>query len=70
MRFNCGPTFEEKWEQRKQWHPWFAWRPVRVDSRDCRWLEWVERKGTEDVRSCGFASSVYLRWTYRAKETA
>lgn len=29
-----------------QWHRWFAWRPVRVGPRDCRWLEYVERKLT------------------------
>ena len=26
------------------WHPWFAWRPVRLQDHDCRWLEWVERR--------------------------
>ena len=27
------------------WHRWFAWHPVRVGHKDCRWLEYVERKG-------------------------
>jgi hypothetical protein len=33
---------------RRQWHPWFAWFPVRVPSDRFVngawvWLEWVER---------------------------
>jgi hypothetical protein len=63
MRFNCGPTEDEKQALRiakkaKQirdsikdvgvWKPWFAWYPVRVASRDCRWLEWVERSRYAD----------------------
>jgi len=27
-----------------RWHRWFAWRPVRVGTHECRWLEFVERK--------------------------
>ena len=45
MKWNCGPSWEEKHEATKQWHRWFAWRPVRVGPRDCRWLEYVDRKG-------------------------
>lgn len=45
MRFNCGPSREEKILAKEEWHQWFAWRPVRVASGDCRWLETVERKG-------------------------
>jgi hypothetical protein len=44
MRFNCGPTAHEKRIARRQWHRWFAWFPVRVGSRDCRWLETIERR--------------------------
>ena len=61
MKFNCGLTREEKDKLREaedsriwneiynyitQWHDWFAWYPVRVGSKDCRWLETVERLGT------------------------
>lgn len=46
MRFNCGPSYAEKMKAREQWHRWYAWRPVSVASRDCRWLEYVERKIT------------------------
>ena len=24
-------------------HRWFAWRPVKVGHRDCRWLEFIMR---------------------------
>jgi len=44
MKLDCGLTFNEKIAAWKEWHPWFAWRPVRVGHRDCRWLEWVERR--------------------------
>lgn len=37
MKLDCGPTWQEKWEARQKWHRWFAWRPVRVGSHDCRW---------------------------------
>lgn len=46
MRLNCGPTWSEKVAAKEAWHKWFAWHPVRVGGRDCRWLEFVERKGT------------------------
>jgi len=56
MKFDCGPTYQEKkaikdalWtaivDHKSQWHKWFAWFPVRVGSHDCRWLEHVERRG-------------------------
>jgi hypothetical protein len=44
MKWNCGPSWEEKHETRQQWHPWFAWHPVRVGTGDCRWFEYVDRK--------------------------
>lgn len=46
MKWNCGPTRAERWAAKCEWHPWFAWFPVRVSSRDCRWLEVVERRMT------------------------
>lgn len=62
MKLNCGPTWYEKVQQKKQWHRWFAWRPVRVGPRDCRWLEYVERKGDYMIypECCGWD------WEYRA----
>ena len=63
MKFNCGPTWAEKKEYLEEWHPHFAWWPIRVGSRDCRWLEWVMRQGTwrpNYYRSC-------WTWEYRAR---
>jgi hypothetical protein len=51
MKFNCGPTKEERKEERKarlsDWHRFFCIWPRRVGYRDCRWLEWIERKRGE-----------------------
>jgi hypothetical protein len=50
MKFNCGPTAAERYERwhnaRKEWHRWFAWRPVRIGPNECIWLETLDRKGT------------------------
>lgn len=74
MKFDCGRTLQEKaadrwkaekeWaEAMKKWHPYFAWYPKRVGSHDCRWLEWIECKGTwidYGLDGC------YWVWEYRA----
>jgi hypothetical protein len=56
MRISCGPTWKEKIKAKTEWHRWWAWRPVRLgDSHNCRWLEWVDRRGTfynNDIGSC------------------
>jgi len=44
MKINCGPTFEERRDAKRQWHAWYAWHPVRIDSNDCRWLETIQRR--------------------------
>jgi len=55
MKFNCGPTRNERKAASKyravqekrlmmEWHSWFAWFPVHVASGDCRWLERIERR--------------------------
>ena len=60
MKWDCGPDWYERWKakaperQRRareaaKWQPWFAWFPVRVDKRDCRWLETIERRYNSDV---------------------
>lgn len=68
MKINCGPTFEEKQAARKEWHRWFAWRPVRVGSGDCRWLETIERRiSWQPNRATGpFPVSGYWLVDYRA----
>ena len=27
-----------------EWHRWYAWHPVKLESGQCAWLETVERK--------------------------
>lgn len=69
MRLNCGPSYEErlfaKFTRLNVWHPWFAWFPVRVAKRDCRWLENVERKG----KFYGGYGGDFWEWEYRAVNT-
>ena len=63
MKFDCGPTRAEKHQAKKEWHLHFAWWPIRVGLGDCRWLEWVMRKGTFHYRrheNC-------WDWEYRAR---
>lgn len=48
MKFKCGPTESERDEIKKHksdWHEYFAWHPVRLESEQCAWLETIERKG-------------------------
>lgn len=61
MRFNCESR-EVKHARLSDWHRWFAWHPVRVGPSDCRWLEYVERKGTLHV---GWDMSCFWTWEYR-----
>jgi hypothetical protein len=44
MKFECGPTAAERIAAEQEWHPSFAWFPIRVGSHDCRWLERIERR--------------------------
>lgn len=34
---------QKKWEKESQWHKWFAWYPVGVETEKI-WLEHVERE--------------------------
>lgn len=62
MKFDCGLSWEEEKALLEEWHLHFAWLPVRVGNRDCRWLEWVMRKGV--WRPCIGSS---WNWEYRAR---
>lgn len=54
-----GPLDKER-IRLEEWHPWFAWKPVRLEGRDCRWLEWVQRRGKYILyRHC-------FHWEYKA----
>ena len=51
----------------RDWHPWFAWYPVRLsyEDNDKRvWLEWIERK-TENCQ--GWMIHNYRRRTQEAR---
>lgn len=30
--------------RRKDWHKWFAWRPIRIDENTVVWLQYIERR--------------------------
>ena len=64
MKLNCGPTWNERQRAKCEWHPYFALLPWPVGKGDCRWLEYIERRGryTENWAGGGWD------WEYRAKE--
>ena len=67
MKFNCGLTWAEKIainnELRQQWHKWFALIPRRVENKECRWLEYIERKGETYIGITGMGVKV-RKWQY------
>lgn len=69
MKLDCGPTAEEKLEAKefrlKNWHKFFALIPRRIgESHECRWLEFIERKGQY---VCGYGGC-WWEWEYRVRE--
>lgn len=44
MIIKCGPTYKEKIEAQKSWHPVFALIPRRTVDNECVWLEKVNRR--------------------------
>ena len=62
MKFNCGKSWSAKRLRLSRWHRRFAWVSTRVGEHDCRWLEWIERKG---IWHDGIGSG-WWRWEYRA----
>ncbi len=65
MRFSCGLSAAARARKLAEWHPWFAWHPVRLADFDCRWLETIERRG----QYYGGISGGFLDWHYRASHT-
>lgn len=68
MRFNCGRALYQKLQDDhdilREWHPFFALLPRRVSANQCRWLEWIERKG----HLLGISKFKYwYEFQYRAK---
>lgn len=35
---------QKVWEKEKDWHPYFAWLPVRISDFEKVWLGWVQCK--------------------------
>lgn len=65
MKWDCDSRRERreakaiaKLNDCQKWHRWFAWYPVKIGHRDCRWLEFVNRKFTFHK---GYMSNDY--WT-------
>jgi len=73
MKFDCGLTTKEKQEAYKKkitdWHRVFLWFPKRVGHRDCRWLEYIERKRVTKTKLVGHwinpYEQKYYEWEYR-----
>lgn len=62
MQYDCG----RRRDRLSNWHRWFAWYPVRMGENDCRWLEWVSRKGEFEYCGMGFNWS----WAYKGISNA
>ena len=61
MMFECWKRFDEWSDKHYEWHKWYAWYPVGVETHDCRWLEGIER--CRKVYYGPHGSLSY--WTYR-----
>jgi hypothetical protein len=60
MKFDCGETWQEKEARLGKWHRWFAWRPVYLGPHDCRWLEFIWRRGDR----CASWYETWWNWQY------
>ncbi len=60
MKIDCRHS-EVKGTPYQAWHIWFAWTPTMVGPQNCRWLEFIERKGTFQVVGFDF----WYSWEYR-----
>lgn len=83
MKFDCGPTYQEKQAARAErerlecvrlenWHPYFAICRT-VAAHDCRVLEWIERRRITHYRDRRFtglhpySSLTFYTYEYRAR---
>jgi hypothetical protein len=64
MKLDCGLSWKERRELRESWHLHFCFIPRRVGHRDCRWLEFIERKGEYIGGPLG---PRYWSWKYRRR---
>jgi hypothetical protein len=60
MKFSCESPQEAR-ERLEQWHRFFAVWPRQVGPRDCRALEWIERRAI--YWDCSVGSMI--EWKYR-----
>lgn len=57
------------------WHPWFAWRPIRIYIENSKnrflrvWLETVERRCEYEYVKCANPPFGIHSWKYRLKRT-
>jgi len=61
MRIKSMST-RKKLQRDKQWHPWFAWYPVRINDDELTWLEIVDRRLDFLVPWC-------TNWEYRERSS-
>lgn len=73
MKFKCDRRLIANWLDKKfrrkidqGEHLWFAWYPVKVGLRDCRWLERVRRQFYSTSDNWWLAS---VRVYHKAKES-
>lgn len=77
MRFTVGPSKVERqimrYQRLKEWHTWFAWKPVRIEEKRTGltklvWLEFVSRRWVpvDPVRNAQLAFWDYdfVTWYY------
>lgn len=59
-----GETWEHRNERCREWHSWFAWRPVGLIDGRLAWLEVVERC---EIIPWGLMPP-RLYWSYRQRQ--
>jgi hypothetical protein len=64
MKFDCGETWPEAKARKEKWHRFFCLFPRKIADHDCRWLEYVERRGVW----CESWADASWDWRYRAIE--
>lgn len=74
MKFNCD--FYKDWKHKRghaqeeylrNWHKKFAWLPIKVADKDCRWFEFVERSYPSAVYSTHYETIFHRSFPkYRA----
>jgi hypothetical protein len=75
MKWINGETLESKTKRKKDWHVWFAWRPVivkiiNIDGKDRKvkiWLQDVLRRGSKKIYAGSYGLPHYC-WEYEYKE--